>query len=655
MNRRAMRKRRVQNRAWSLVAALLPATASWAMDGSDGAATKADPASTVAAASSVDTGNAVPNSRRANVPSPRQYNFAAIGSQAPVASQSRPKIPMPRRFDAAPFQAPAAVEPPAGEAPALPLTRVPATLPDQNSATAPRSAPIPDLVVPSPVAESSTPQAETPAAAFPDVSIPTPEQVNPGFIANEAPAQSTAPAAAPAVEPVASSPTAEPAPMPEPVSQALKTLAPNPAIGPDNARSPMPVSDPEPKPTAGPAQVQEPSPTEAKPIADSKPESDSIPSAAATAAPALNVAVHEPESKAPIPPQGQDDQVEQVECSTCGGYHGSSGGGAFHARMGCADGTCIPGRQPCSPEKDCDTVIGAFISNMYQELCCPDPCYQPKWEPAAFASFFADYARPRTVTRFRYDNLENMINPDRNQFWISSSAPLNANKNANHIVLPKMRLQQVYLYQEVAAGSGSFFVEIPYRQINPNFMPSQSGFSDINFGIKSMFYDRELLQLSFQFRTYTPSGNAMNNLGTGHFSLDPSIMGSLKLGPDTFAQGQFGNWIPLLGNQKLAGGIFYGLMSINQVLWYPRQDSPLIATLEMDFWAFENGGFTNAINKKGASQIFEQGGGVSYFNIGPGLRQSICNKADFGGAITFATTTPHWAQPWFRFEVRFLF
>jgi hypothetical protein len=292
---------------------------------------------------------------------------------------------------------------------------------------------------------------------------------------------------------------------------------------------------------------------------------------------------------------------------------------------------------------------------MYQELCCPDPCYQPKWEPAAFASFFADYARPRTVTRFRYDNLENMINPDRNQFWISSSAPLNANKNANHIVQPKMRLQQVYLYQEVAAGSGSFFVEIPYRQINPNFMPSQSGFSDINFGIKSMFYDRELLQLSFQFRTYTPSGNAMNNLGTGHFSLDPSIMGSLKLGPDTFAQGQFGNWIPLLGNQKLAGGIFYGLMSINQVLWYPRQDSPLIATLEMDFWAFENGGFTNAINKKGASQIFEQGGGVSYFNIGPGLRQSICNKADFGGAITFATTTPHWAQPWFRFEVRFLF
>jgi hypothetical protein len=291
---------------------------------------------------------------------------------------------------------------------------------------------------------------------------------------------------------------------------------------------------------------------------------------------------------------------------------------------------------------------------MYQELCCPDPCYQPKWEPAAYASFFADYARPRTVTRFRYDNLENMIKPDRNQFWIMSDA--SQLKSAKIITNPQMRLQQVYLYQEVAAGSGSFFVEIPYRQINPNFMQSQSGFSDINFGIKSLFYDHELLQMSFQFRTYTPSGNAMNNLGTGHFALDPSIMGSLKLGPDTYLQGQFGNWIPLGGNAQLAGGIFYGLTSVNQVLWYPRQDSPLIATLEMDFWAFENGGYTNAIRPDGKTpQIFEKGGGVAYFNIGPGLRQSICNKVDFGGAITFATASPHWAQPWFRFEVRFLF
>ncbi len=54
--------------------------------------------------------------------------------------------------------------------------------------------------------------------------------------------------------------------------------------------------------------------------------------------------------------------------------------------------------------------IGAFLSNLYQCLCCPDPCYQPRWEPAANASFFADYARPRTITRIRYDNLNDHAN-----------------------------------------------------------------------------------------------------------------------------------------------------------------------------------------------------------------------------------------------------
>ena len=66
------------------------------------------------------------------------------------------------------------------------------------------------------------------------------------------------------------------------------------------------------------------------------------------------------------------------------------------------------------------------MTNLYQCICCPDPCYEPKWEPAAYASFFADYARPRTVTRLRYDNLEDMTRPDRNQFWINNVTPTTA-------------------------------------------------------------------------------------------------------------------------------------------------------------------------------------------------------------------------------------
>ncbi|MGZ3381345.1 MAG: hypothetical protein ACXVBB_13935, partial [Isosphaeraceae bacterium] len=76
----------------------------------------------------------------------------------------------------------------------------------------------------------------------------------------------------------------------------------------------------------------------------------------------------------------------------------------------------------------------------------------------------------------------------------------------------------------------------------------------------------------------------------------------------------------------------------------------------MDGWSFQDGGFIPTISPSGMIQHpIPHDGGISFFNIGPGLRQSICNRVDFGGAITWATDTAHWAQPWFRFEVRFLF
>lgn len=354
------------------------------------------------------------------------------------------------------------------------------------------------------------------------------------------------------------------------------------------------------------------------------------------------------------PDARDDDQVSLTGCATCGGYHSLDSGPGFHQSMGCENGLCIPGRKPCyPPANSCNTVLGTFCQNLYQCLVCPDPCYQPQWVPAANASFFADYARPRTVTRLRYDNLENMTFPDRNQFWIQGVTAMRP--NGHRIVNPMARLQQFYVYQEAAGQYGSFFIEYPYRQINQSWAPTQAGFGNLDFGIKSLMFDCELLQVTFQFRTYMPTGNGALNLGDGIVSLDPSILTSLKLGPETYFQGQFGNWIPLGGSSHLAGGMFYSLMSLNQVVAHPTPDSPLIATLEMDVWSFENGGFTAAINPNKNSVYVQKGGGVSYFNIGPGLRQSIGNKVDLGGAITWATGTQHWAQPWFRFEVRFLF
>ena len=85
-------------------------------------------------------------------------------------------------------------------------------------------------------------------------------------------------------------------------------------------------------------------------------------------------------------------------------------------------------------------------------------------------------------------------------------------------------------------------------------------------------------------------------------------------------------------------------------------DFPVIGMLEMDGWAFEGGGYTLPVKKFPNVSIGERNaGGLGYFNIGPGLRTAIGQRADVGGALTWATTANHWGSPWFRLEFRILF
>jgi hypothetical protein len=312
------------------------------------------------------------------------------------------------------------------------------------------------------------------------------------------------------------------------------------------------------------------------------------------------------------------------------------------------------------PAEPC-TFLGRAFANIYECLCCPDPCYQPKWVPAANASFFTDYARPRTVTRIRFDRGLNMQFPDRNQFFMKT---IYSKKFTGKGITPfndfglSLNYNQLYFYQEAAAEKGSLFFEMPYRQFDPLFGNSAAGFADLNFGLKSLLFDCEMLQVSFQFKSYMPSGNSAQGLGTGHVSVEPSLLMSLRLAENTYFQGQLAQWIPLGGTNKIAGGVLHYHFSFNQVLWNYTPDSPIIGTFEMNGYSFQNGGYTGPVLSNGGNNLAfatVANSGDTYFDMGPGIRKSVCNMMDYGGAIVWTVTSPHFASPLFRVEVRFLF
>lgn len=385
-----------------------------------------------------------------------------------------------------------------------------------------------------------------------------------------------------------------------------------------------------------------------------------------------------------IPPATTDNEVEMVGCATCGGtgLAPSPGGVRLSGCTACGGAGCVPGRKQHPPFQP-HTFFGHFCANLYECLCCPDPCYEPSWIPAANAAFFVDFARPRTLQRFRWDRGWGMSFPDRNEyFWarqqltgpifpgiapgktfksggrgpagppILSQIQKRRGGKLRYPGVPQVSFDEASYYQEAATGRASFFTEFTYRAVSPTYNAWHSGFSNINLGTKALLVDCELIQLTFQFKTYIPIGAANKGLSNGHVSLEPSLLTAIRLAPQTYFQAQLSEWIPIGGDLTYAGDLLHYHFSFNQVLHKFAEDSPLIGTMEFSGWTFQDGAYTNpySLTPQG-----NRSSGMTYFNIGPGIRASICDAIDFGTAVTFPVTDHYWANPWLRVELRILF
>jgi hypothetical protein len=327
---------------------------------------------------------------------------------------------------------------------------------------------------------------------------------------------------------------------------------------------------------------------------------------------------------------------------------GLGGGGC-----GCCSGgnPCVPGKKPCYP-CDATTFLGRCGCALYECICCPDPCYDPHWLAIADAAFFTDAVRPQTQQRLRYEGGFNVVFPDRaTYFWARADGlgagppptpPFRGEKSVDY--------DDLRLYTEAAAANISLFVELSYRAITPDLAPHAAGFGDMNLGTKTLLYDCELFQFGFQFKTYFPTGDTFRGLGNGQFALEPSLLLAVKLGPDTYYQGQLAQWIPLSGDPFYQGSILHYHMSFNHVLWRPLPDVPIIGTLEYASWHFQTGAYTDPIFGP-----FQKAGGQAYVSVGPGIRMVVCDKIDFGIGGLVSLTSAHWGDPVIRAEFRWRF
>jgi hypothetical protein len=410
-----------------------------------------------------------------------------------------------------------------------------------------------------------------------------------------------------------------------------------------------------------------------------------MPRASAQTAPAAGTTDPAPTSAAtpaaaPTATPVVDPNVVQAGCSACTSLGPPP---STLACQTCNGEGCLPGRYDCCGCWNATTCVGRFFEGFYECLCCPDPCYVPRWLAVADSAFFVDAARPVTQMKLTWDSGFGLKDPDRAEFfWAREKTNPVQYQAGNCMKTPtpkgpsciasEVDHEDLALTMEAAAGHFGFFITQPYREVDPSTAYGVSaalgmqsccpfsGFADMTIGTKSMLLDCQLLQLTFEFKTTVPTGNFTHGLGTGHVSLEPSLLLDVCLARDTYLESQFAYWIPVGGDPYYEAPIYHTHLSFNRVLWRPIPNIQVVGTAEINEWTILGGAYTSpdvlltppTVSKTGPVAL---AAGTTMASLGPGVRLFICDKIDIGVGTAFAVTGSRWEEELIRAEFRWRF
>jgi hypothetical protein len=384
--------------------------------------------------------------------------------------------------------------------------------------------------------------------------------------------------------------------------------------------------------------------------------------------------------------------VIQTGCSSCGaGIFGNQPPLDDSDNIDDGDCTagCIPGAPRCACCQGCTTGLAKCLCGLYECICCPDPCYEYHWTPVQDSAFFLDSVRPKTQMKIIVDSGWELPNPDRGEFWMPkfNTAPTLTVGPGNRVgvsstpgkgplsLLQSMNHEDLSMYVEAGTPRFGMSIQFGYREIDPDNSPLDffvglpnpgarlraigpvSGFTDLIIGTKSVLLDCELIQLGFGFKTFIPTGNFLTGLGTGHVSLEPSLLATIKLSPRMYMQAQMAYWIPIAGDLLYQSNVWHNHISINAVLWKPCKDIQLVGTAEVNDWTLFQGSYSSTdflLLNPATLQLspVAVGAGTTMVSMGPGLRLFVCDKIDVGVGSAIAVTGTHWDSELIRTEFR---
>jgi hypothetical protein len=327
---------------------------------------------------------------------------------------------------------------------------------------------------------------------------------------------------------------------------------------------------------------------------------------------------------------------------------------------------------------------------------------------------YIDPAIIRNQIRLRYDAGFNMNRPDRAEFFYATWKELSFHPHGikgdgvffdpnarGPVILPgKVDYQELSSYFEYAFNQRfSAFVDVPFRYVdfdnllednpeaeakrNPKNFPAPGsrffpepdngrvdsfphtafdGISDIQIGIKAAILADPDQYLTFQFRTYVPTGNTGRGMGTGHVSLEPALLYYQRLTEQLTIEAQIMDWIPVGGGPGAGNVLIYGVGVGYDV--YNCGNLRITPITEFVGWTVLDGfeaffGKVGATDPPGVDLPLTHGvadaTGDTIINAKIGVRTYFGDAHDIYIGYGHVLTGEHWYKEIARVEYRFAF
>jgi hypothetical protein len=233
-----------------------------------------------------------------------------------------------------------------------------------------------------------------------------------------------------------------------------------------------------------------------------------------------------------------------------------------------------------------------------------------------------------------------------------------------------VNFQQLYLNGEYAPHRRfSAFVEIPIRWLQPQgnlitpgtaAFPNSSGIGDVMAGFKFAAVASESTYLTFQFKSYFPSGDSSQGLGTNHYSVEPSLLLYHSLSPRFTLEGQLGDWHPIGGSagvpttssEGFAGDIFFYGIGPSYKL-YNGSRFKIAPVVELFGWHVLSG-FQTQLGGA-VDGVATDASGTNIVNLKVGVRVGVGTHSSVYVGFGQALTHDDWYKHLVRLEYRFTF